>query len=348
MKTLLHQLSTEHKLTKEEWQRLIEGHSEALQNEAAELARKTAQARFGFDVYIRGLIEFTNICKNDCYYCGLRCSNSRVSRYRLTKDDILDCCENGYALGFRTFVLQGGEDPGFSDDLLCELVQEIKTRFSDCAVTLSVGERPKSVYEAFYAAGADRYLLRHETANDDHYRLLHPEKLSPAVRKQCLWDLKDIGFQVGTGFLVGSPYQTAAHLAEDFIFIQDLEPQMIGIGPFLPHGDTPFKDQPAGNLELTLYLVSLLRLAQPDALIPATTAVGTLSEGGRERAILAGANVVMPNLSPSDHRKDYSLYDNKLSDGAEAAEARASLDARLASIGYRTVTHRGDFQKRSL
>ena len=348
MKTLLHQLLAEHKLTKEEWQKLIKGHTKELQSYAAKLAQETALARFGHDVYIRGLIEFTNICKNDCYYCGLRCSNSHVSRYRLTEEDILDCCESGYELGFRTFVLQGGEDPGFSDELLCGLVQKIKKRYPDCAVTLSVGERPRAVYEAFFAAGADRYLLRHETANDDHYRLLHPENLSPQIRKQCLYDLKEIGFQVGTGFLVGSPFQTAENLAEDFLFIQKLEPQMIGIGPFLPHGDTPFKNQPAGSLSLTLYLISLLRLAHPDALIPATTAVGTLSEGGREQAILAGANVIMPNLSPKSHRKDYALYDNKLSDGAEAAEAREALDARLATIGYRTVTHRGDYQKRTL
>ncbi len=348
MKTLLHQLLAEHKLTKEEWQKLIEGHSDSLRAYAAKLAQETALARFGHDVYIRGLIEFTNICKNDCYYCGLRCSNSHVSRYRLTEEDILDCCENGYELGFRTFVLQGGEDPGFSDELLCGLVKKIKKRYPDCAVTLSVGERPRAVYEAFFVAGADRYLLRHETASDDHYRLLHPENLSPQIRKQCLYDLKEIGFQVGTGFLVGSPFQTAENLAEDFLFIQKLEPQMIGIGPFLPHGDTPFKNQPAGSLSLTLYLISLLRLAHPDALIPATTAVGTLSEGGREQAILAGANVIMPNLSPKSHRKDYALYDNKLSDGAEAAEAREALDARLATIGYRTVTHRGDYQKRTL
>ncbi len=346
MKELLQKLIAERRLEQNEWQALIEGHSDEVRAYCAELARETAQARFGRLVYIRGLIEFTNICKDDCYYCGLRCSNSHVSRYRLTEEDIFDCCENGYQLGFRTFVLQGGEDPGFSDDALCRVVRTIKTRYPDCAVTLSVGERPKTVYEAFFAAGADRYLLRHETANDAHYQKLHPENLSPSVRKQCLYDLKEIGFQVGTGFLVGSPFQTTEHLAEDFMFIQKLQPQMIGIGPFLPHCDTPFKNESAGSLDLTLYLVSLLRLAHPDALIPATTAVGTLLEGGREQAILAGANVVMPNLSPSGHRKDYALYDNKLSDGAEAAEARDALDKRLATIGYQTVTHRGDYQKR--
>ncbi|MBQ2696451.1 MAG: [Clostridia bacterium] len=345
MKKLIDKLALLHGLTKEEWCLLLAGFDCETAEYAANLARETAQARFGKNIYIRGLIEFTNICKNDCYYCGLRCSNSLCNRYRLTPEEILACCKNGYNLGFRTFVLQGGEDPGFSDSELCKLVETIKQQYPDCAVTLSVGERSRSEYEAFKKAGADRYLLRHETADDAHYRLLHPESLSPTVRKQCLYDLKELGFQVGTGFLVGSPFQKTEHIASDLLFIQKLQPQMIGIGPFIPHKDTPFKDYPAGSLELTLFLISLLRLSQPDALIPATTAVGTLQEGGRERAILCGANVVMPNLSPGDHRKDYTLYNNKLSDGAEAAEAREALDARLAKIGYKTVTHRGDFQK---
>ncbi len=346
MKQLIDILETKHTLTTEDWYQLLTEFDEEAAEYAATKARNITQKRFGKNIYIRGLIEFTNICKNDCYYCGLRASNSKCHRYRLTPDDIFACCENGYELGFRTFVLQGGEDPGFSDETLCKLVRTIKKEYPDCAVTLSVGERPRAVYEAFKKAGADRYLLRHETADDDHYRLLHPESLSPTVRKQCLYDLKDLGFQVGTGFLVGSPYQKPEHLVADLMFIQDFKPQMIGIGPFIPHADTPFSKEPAGSLSLTLFLISLLRLMHPDALIPATTAIGSLKEGGREEAILCGANVVMPNLSPATHRKDYSLYNNKLSDGSEAAESRNALDARLKTIGYQTVTDRGDYQKR--
>ncbi|MBE7041665.1 MAG: [FeFe] hydrogenase H-cluster radical SAM maturase HydE [Ruminococcaceae bacterium] len=346
MKQLIDLLEAQHSLTKEEWHRLLTHWDEETAEYAAQKARAVSQKRFGKNVYIRGLIEFTNICKNDCYYCGLRASNQKCHRYRLTPDDILECCKIGYALGFRTFVLQGGEDPGFSDEVLCSLVKTIKKQHPDCAVTLSVGERPRAVYESFKQAGADRYLLRHETADDDHYQMLHPENLSPTVRKQCLYDLKDLGFQVGTGFLVGSPFQKTEHLVADLLFIQEFKPQMIGIGPFIPHEDTPFSNEPAGSLNLTLFLISLLRLMHPDALIPATTAIGTLQEGGREEAILRGANVVMPNLSPADYRKDYSLYNNKLSDGAEAAESRQALDARLKTIGYQTVTDRGDYQKR--
>ncbi len=346
MKELLNRLAAEHTLTTEEWKLLLKNRDAELSECAATLAQKAALERFGNRIYIRGLIEFTNICKNDCYYCGLRSSNSLCHRYRLSEEDILSCCKQGYDLGFRTFVLQGGEDPGFSDDRLCRLVVEIKSLYPDCAVTLSVGERPRSVYESFKQAGANRYLLRHETADETHYSRLHPKNLSLTVRKQCLWDLKELGFQVGTGFLVGSPFQTFEHICKDLAFIEALKPQMIGIGPFIPHQDTPFKNEPAGDLELTLFLISLLRLAHPDALIPATTAVGSLHENGRERAILHGANVVMPNLSPASHRKDYTLYNNKLSDGAEAAESRAKLDERLDKIGYRTVTDRGDYQHR--
>ncbi|MBQ4518330.1 MAG: [Clostridia bacterium] len=345
MKQLIDKLRTEHSLTREEYKALLSGRTEELEQYARELARQVTVLNFGTDIYIRGLIEFTNICKRDCYYCGLRRSNTLCKRYRLTDEEILACCENGYHLGFRTFVLQGGEDGGFTDDELCNVVKEIKKRYPDCAVTLSVGERPREIYQQYFDAGADRYLLRHETADEEHYGKLHPAGVSLQERKQCLWDLKEIGFQVGTGFMVGSPYQTVETLCSDLLFIEELKPQMIGIGPFIPHKDTPFGNEPAGALDLTLFLIALLRLAHPFALLPATTAVGTLAEGGRELAILSGANVVMPNLSPNMHRKDYSLYDNKLSDGAEAAEARDALDARLARIGYQTVTARGDYQE---
>lgn len=342
---LIKRLETEKSLTKEEYVELIQGNSPELSAYAAERARRVAEQNFGKGIYIRGLIEISNICKNDCYYCGLRKSNTACNRYRLTDGDILSCCEQGHGLGFRTFVLQGGEDGGFSDSRLTNLVRTIKKRYPDCAVTLSVGEKPREVYQQFFDAGADRYLLRHETADEAHYRKLHPAEMSPDIRKQCLFDLKEIGFQVGSGFLVGAPYQTLENIADDLVFLQDLRPQMIGIGPFIPQSDTPFGDEPAGDLELTLFLISLLRIGHPNALIPATTAVGTLEEGGRERAILAGANVVMPNLSPKDHRKDYALYDNKLSDGAEGAEAKDALEKRLNKIGYHIEISRGDYKE---
>jgi len=346
MKHLIDTLMQTGSLPKEAYSTLLNCQDAEVRDYAQKLARKVTDERFGKNIYIRGLIEFSNICKNDCYYCGLRKSNTKCNRYRLSEEEILDCCRQGYSLGFRTFVLQGGEDGGFSDDRLCKLVEQIKSLYPDCAVTLSVGERSREVYQRFFDAGADRYLLRHETADEVHYAKLHPDNLSLKERKRCLYDLKDIGFQVGSGFLVGSPYQTAEHLCADLAFLQELRPQMIGIGPFIPHEDTPFGEFPAGDLNLVIFLISLLRLAHKDALIPATTAVGTLAENGREQAILAGANVVMPNLSPKLHRKDYTLYNNKLSDGAEAAESRQALDARLAKIGYQTVTDRGDYQSR--
>ncbi len=293
-------------------------------------------------VYTRGLIEFTNYCKNDCFYCGIRKSNLKASRYRLSSEDILSCCANGYELGFRTFVLQGGEDMYYTDEMLIDLVHQIRENYPDCAITLSVGERSRDSYEKLFAAGANRYLLRHETATDSHYRLLHPDSLSLANRIQCLYHLKDIGYQVGTGFMVGSPYQTKENLVSDLLFIKEFEPAMIGIGPFVPHQDTQFRDEPHGGLELTLFLIGLLRLMNPTALIPATTALGTIDPMGRELGIKAGANVVMPNLSPVKVRKKYSLYDNKICTGEEAAECRLCLNRRMESIGYEIVVDRGD------
>lgn len=306
-------------------------------------ARQTAQKYFGRNIYIRGLIEFTNYCRNDCYYCGIRRSNTDASRYRLTPEEILLCCQTGYQLGFRTFVLQGGEDMGWNDTEMTRIIEQIRRNFPDCAITLSVGERSKDTYQAWFDAGADRFLLRHETANPDHYSKLHPPVLSSAHRKKCLRDLKAIGYQTGTGFMVGSPWQTTENLAEDLLFIHDLEPEMIGIGPFIPHQSTPFKDFSAGSMMQTLHLISILRLMRPSALIPSTTALGTIHPLGREKGILAGANVVMPNLSPPEVRKKYLLYDNKICTGEESAECRNCLDLRLESIGYHIVTDRGDF-----
>jgi biotin synthase len=298
---------------------------------------------YGSRVYFRGLIEFSSYCKNECYYCGLQRSNRLAVRYRLTDQEILDCCEKGYALGFRTFVLQSGEDAFFTDEMLCTMVSQIKKRFSDCAVTLSIGERSFTSYQRLFEAGTDRYLLRHETANEDHYKKLHPLELSLRNRKECLYHLKKIGYQVGAGFMVDSPYQTYETLAEDFIFLRELSPHMIGIGPFIPHKDTKFAEYCHPVVDHTLILLSLLRIMLPKTLFPATTALGTVDSTGREKGLLAGANVVMPNLSPVLHRKDYSIYDNKICTGEEASEYVGCLCARISSIGLTPDFSRGDY-----
>lgn len=307
-------------------------------------AREVTDEIYGKSVFKRGLIEFTNYCKNDCYYCGIRRSNANTERYRLEKETILDCCKKGYELGYRTFVLQGGEDGYFTDERICDIVSTIRGKYPDCAITLSIGEKTKESYQKYFDAGANRYLLRHETANNAHYEKLHPEELSLARRKQCLLDLKEIGYQVGCGFMVGSPYQTIETLYEDLMFIKELEPHMVGIGPFIPQQDTPFAKEKAGTLEMTLRLLAIIRLIHPHVLLPATTALGTIHEKGRELGILAGANVVMPNLSPIDVREKYKLYDNKICTGDEAAEGDANLQKRMSEIGYKLVTDRGDYQ----
>ena len=308
-----------------------------------EEAVKVCQKTYGNQVFIRGLIEFTNFCKNDCYYCGIRRSNSQADRYRLTKEQMLDCCANGYELGFRTFVLQGGEDGYFTDDKICDLVSAIKEKYPDCAVTLSIGEKSKESYKRYFDAGADRYLLRHETADEAHYKKLHPEEMSLLHRKQCLWDLKEIGYQVGCGFMVGSPGQTVETLYEDLQFIRELQPHMVGIGPFISQKDTPFADKASGTMEQTLKLLAIIRLIQPHVLLPATTALGTIHPKGRELGILSGANVVMPNLSPVNVREKYKLYDNKICTGDEAAECRYCMENRMKSIGYEVAVSRGDY-----
>lgn len=339
---LLDQLYEQHSLSKEAWMTLIQNRTPELSEYLFSLARKVQQTYYGTDIYIRGLIEFTNYCRNDCLYCGIRRSNRNVHRYRLTEEEILACCREGYQLGFRTFVLQGGEDGYYSDDRMVHIIESIKKEHPDCAITLSIGEKSRESYQAFFDAGADRYLLRHETYNHDHYAMLHPAAQTASARQKCLWDLKEIGYQVGTGFMVGSPFQTAEHLAEDLLFMKELNPQMIGIGPFIPHHETPFADQNAGTLELTLFLLGLIRLMIPKVLLPATTALGTIHPKGRELGILAGANVVMPNLSPTSVRKDYLLYDNKICTGDESAQCRRCLETRMESIGYHVVTARGD------
>ena len=305
-------------------------------------ADKIRQEYYGTDVYLRGLIEFTNYCKNNCLYCGIRRDNKKALRYRLSKESILQCCGEGYALGYRTFVLQGGEDPYFTDDRICSIVSEIHKCFPDCAITLSIGEKTKESYKRFFEAGAERYLLRHETADPKHYALLHPDDMSVENRKRCLFDLREIGYQVGTGFMVGSPFQTTENIISDIRFMQELGPDMIGIGPYITHNDTPFSQYQNGSVSLTLRLISILRLIFPYALIPATTALGTIDPAGREKGLKAGANVVMPNLSPVAVRKKYELYENKICTGEESAQCRNCLERRINSAGYHVVNSRGD------
>lgn len=305
----------------------------------AEEARKQY---YGNEVFIRGLIELTNYCKNDCYYCGIRRGNRCADRYRLGKDEILHCCEAGYEAGFRTFVMQGGEDPYYTDSIITDIIYEIKNKYPDCAVTLSLGERSRESYKALYDAGADRYLLRHETATKNHYEKLHPQELSFDNRMRCLYNLKEIGFQTGCGFMVGSPYQTAENIAADLKFIKEFKPHMVGIGPFIPHKDTPFREEKPGSMEDTLKLLSIVRLMLPRVLLPATTALGTVKNGGRKMGILAGGNVIMPNLSPEDVRAKYMLYNNKLITGGEAAENLKALKESMAKIGCFITANRGD------
>ena len=325
----------------DELKQLIE-YDESINQDLIKAADAVRREYYGDKVYLRGLIEFTNYCKNDCYYCGIRCENRKANRYRLSKEEILTACKEGYELGYRTFVLQGGEDGHYTDDMICDIVSSIRSKYEDCAITLSIGERSKSSYKAYFEAGANRYLLRHETADKAHYGKLHPDSMSLDNRKRCLYDLKEIGYQVGSGFMVGSPYQTTECLVADIRFLQDLEPDMIGIGPFISHKDTPFKDCENGSAKLTLRMISILRLLFPYVLLPSTTALGTISPTGRELGLQAGANVVMPNLTPVRYRQQYELYDNKICTGEEAAECRGCLEKRIEAAGYRAVTDRGD------
>ena len=337
---MISRLRTAHDLSDAEFRTLLT--TDAYDTELREAADAVRIEHYGRDVYLRGLIEFTNYCKNDCLYCGIRRSNREASRYRLTQEDIMECCAEGYALGYRTFVLQGGEDAYFTDEKICRIVSAIREKYPECAVTLSIGEKPKESYQAYFTAGAARYLLRHETADPQHYAKLHPSELSAENRKRCLYDLKDIGYQVGAGLMIGSPYQTTEHLIADIRFMQDLQPDMIGIGPFLPHKDTPFRDKPAGELKAVLRMLGILLLVFPEVLLPATTALGTMHPQGRELGLQTGANVVMPNLSPVSVRKKYMLYDNKICTGEESAQCKGCLEARIEAAGYHISMQRGD------
>ena len=343
---LIDKLVKSNSLTEQEYLQIITEYDEETASYHAKKAVEVKHKYYDDTVFIRGLIEVSNICKNDCYYCGIRKSNPNCDRYRLTTDEILECCREGYDLGFRTFVLQGGEDGHFTDPVLTDIIKKIKKEFSDCAITLSLGERTEESYELLKEAGADRYLLRHESATAEHYSMLHPPELTLENRLKCLQMLRKLGFQVGCGFMVGSPYQTPEMLAHELKFIEEFKPDMCGIGPFIPHKDTQFAEFEAGSVELTCVLLSCIRLIHPTVLLPATTALGTLHPQGREKGILSGANVVMPNLSPSSVRKKYMLYDNKLSDGAESAQAKEELERRIKSIGCRVVVARGDVYKK--
>lgn len=344
VKTLIEKLAEAHSLELFEYRELIEKRTPEAAELLAEKAVSVRRKIYGNSVFTRGLIEIGNYCKNDCLYCGIRRSNRACERYRLTEEQILECADEGYSLGFRTFVLQGGEDAFFSDEVMCGIVREIKKSHPDCAVTLSLGERSFESYKALREAGADRYLLRHETASKAHYERLHPPEMSFENRMKCLENLRALGYRVGCGFMVGSPYQTPRELAEDLKFIEKFKPDMCGIGPFIPHHGTPFRGEPSGSLELTCCLLSIIRLIYPPILLPATTALGTISENGREQGILAGANVVMPNLSPVSVRRKYELYDNKICTGEESAQCRGCLEARMKSIGYEIITDIGDIR----
>ena len=342
---LINKLNDTHTLSVDEYEYLIENRNDEATALLKEYAIAARSKYYQNKVFVRGLIEVSNICKNDCYYCGIRKSNRNCDRYRLTKEEILECCKEGYALGFRTFVLQGGEDGAFTDSWLCNLIETIKSSYPDCAVTLSLGERSKESYQRLFYSGADRYLLRHETADELHYSKLHPSELTLSNRIRCLKDLKEIGYQVGCGFMVGSPHQTIRNIAQDLKFIEEFSPDMCGVGPFIPHKDTIFKDKKAGDADLCCYLLSIIRLIKPNILLPATTALGTVKNDGRENGILSGANVIMPNLSPLSVRKKYALYDGKISTGDESAQSLNNLKKSMQSIGYEVVVSRGDINR---
>lgn len=341
---IINKLNKDKSLSLSEWEKLLSTFTEDDAKYASDIAREIAVSKFGKKIFFRGIVEFTNYCKNDCYYCGIRCSNKNAVRYRLTKEDILECCEEGYKYGYRTFVLQGGEDNHYTDDIMVDIVSSIHERFPDCAITLSIGEKSRESYQRFFDAGATRYLLRHETANEEHYGKLHPAKMSLKNRMNCLKDLKEIGYQTGCGCMVGTPEQRITDLCEDMMYMSEFKPQMIGIGPFIPHKDTPFKDFSSGSVEMTLFLLSLCRIMLPNVLLPATTALGTAKSDGRKQGVLCGANVIMPNLSPIAVRKNYLLYDNKAISGEDAGENLKVLQDHMSDIGYEVVVDRGDYR----
>lgn len=345
IKNLVDKLEKEHILTVDEFTFIIDNVSDDDREYIRSKAQGIAKSKFGNKVYTRGIVEFSNICKNDCYYCGIRKSNKNFERYRLTKEQILDCCESGYAYDYRTFVLQSGEDPYYTDEVMCDIVSTIREKYTDCAITLSIGERSRESYQKLFDAGANRYLLRHETANKELYEKLHPSYQKFEVRMQCLRDLKDIGYQVGTGMMIGAPFQTHRNLAEDLVFLGEFKPHMVGTGPFIPHKDTDFRNEKAGTLEMVILCLSLVRIMLPNVLLPATTALGSINPIGREKGVLAGANVIMPNLSPTEVRKNYLLYDNKICVNDASSQCKNCINARMIKIGYEVEVSRGDYKE---
>lgn len=345
IKTLIEKLEKEHTLALDEFTYILGDTSDDDREYIRSTAQRIAKSKFGNKVYTRGIVEFSNICKNDCYYCGIRKSNKNFERYRLTKEQILDCCRAGYEYDYRTFVLQSGEDMYFTDEVMCDIVSAIRKEFLDCAITLSIGERSKESYQKLFDAGANRYLLRHETANKELYEKLHPAYQKFENRMQCLRDLKEIGYQVGTGMMIGAPYQTLENLAEDFVFLSNFKPHMVGMGPFIPHKDTEYKDKKAGTLDMVLLSISLVRIMLPNVLLPATTALGSINPIGREKGVLAGANVIMPNLSPTEVRKNYLLYDNKICVNDASSQCKNCINARMVKIGYEVEVSRGDYKE---
>ncbi|KDR96695.1 iron-only hydrogenase maturation protein HydE [Peptoclostridium litorale DSM 5388] len=341
MKTLLDKLYIENDLSERELALLLQNMDSESEKQLFEYSSMLKTKHYGKSVYMRGLIEFTNFCKQDCLYCGIRRSNSNAERYRLSKEEILRCCEEGHVLGYRTFVLQGGEDSHYDDSKIIDLIKLIKSNFPDSAVTLSIGEKSFESYKSYYDAGADRYLLRHETASKRLYEQLHPG-MSFENRINCLKNLKKIGFQTGAGFMVGLPGQTNEDLAKDLVFLKEVKPEMVGIGPYIPHPNTPIGKNSGGSLEKTLIMLALARLLLPDVLLPSTTALGTIDPLGREKALNAGANVVMPNLSPTNMRKKYELYADKICTGDEAAHCRKCIEGRINRAGFEVDMSRGD------
>nr|WP_295611347.1 [FeFe] hydrogenase H-cluster radical SAM maturase HydE [uncultured Terrisporobacter sp.] len=341
---LIDKLNEDKKLNLYQWEQLLGTFKEEDQKYAANMARNISLEKFGNKIFFRGIVEFTNVCKNNCKYCGIRRGNKEVSRYRLNKEEILKCCEEGYKYGYRTFVLQGGEDNYYSDEMMEDIISSIHKKYPDCAITLSIGEKERESYEKFYKAGATRFLLRHETADEKHYEKLHTDELSWEHRMNCLKNLKDIGYQTGCGFMVGSPYQSISNIAKDMIFIGKFKPQMIGIGPFIPHKDTPFKGFNCGSAKMTLFILSLCRIMLPDVLLPATTALSTVRDDGRQLGVLSGANVIMPNLSPIEVRKKYMLYDNKAITGDDAGENLKLIQDNMNEIGYEVIIDKGDYK----
>lgn len=342
MQNLIDRLFQGERLTRAAFQALVRCEDQDALELLFQRAKERTEEVFGNHVYIRGLVEISSYCKQDCFYCGLRCSNQKAQRYRLSPDEILATCEKGYEMGFRTFVLQGGEDDYYTDEAMCELIREICLSCPGSAVTLSLGEKRKQSYEAFRKAGASRYLLRHETATAEHFSRLHPPGQRLETRMEALATLKDLGFQVGAGFMVGAPFQTPEHMAENLYFLQEFRPHMVGIGPFIPHQDTPFGKYPAGDSSQTVKMIAITRGILPGALIPATTALATLSKDARMRALQGGANVVMPNLSPNEVRVKYNLYNNKLSTGTESAQMLVALREELERYGRKMDLSRGD------